>query len=229
MIIRPTRALAGLWTNASPRRCRLHALLRRRGASSSVASLHRQLYSSSSTPRAVGLAWDVETTGLPPCDIVQIAVTCTDREDEPYSSFVRYVLPSMPIHPDAERIHGISMDLLVESQARSLAVVLTELASWLDSTFGPERRLVWAAHNGKAFDEKVLRKSAAAAGCAMPRGLESSAHTVDTLHLARGALKADEAIQSHTLANLYQLAAGTALDGEHDALADAKAVATVSC
>eukprot|EP01043_Picozoa_sp_COSAG02_P001941 COSAG02_NODE_43_length_45989_cov_93.430181_12_plen_232_part_00 len=230
-MIRPARALLRLGRThgcSLDRSSRLRKLRWRGPTSARAASLHCRLYSSSPPPRAVGLAWDVETTGLPPCDIVQIAVTCADWEDEPYSSFVRYIMPSVPIHPDAERIHGISMELLVEWQAQSLAAVLTELASWLDSTFGPERRLVWAAHNGRAFDERVLRKGAVAAGCKMPRGLEASAHTVDTLHLARVALKAEKAVSSHTLENLYQLATGTSLDDAHDALADAKAVATVS-
>lgn len=179
-------------------------------------------------PRAVGLAWDLETTGYQPCEIVQIAVTCADWDDEPHSSFVRYVMPSVAIDPRAEKVHGISIPLLVEQRAQSLAVVLTELASWLDSTFGPERRLVWAAHNGKAFDQPVLRKAAAAAGCAIPRGLEASAHTVDTLLLARRTLQSDSAVGSHKLSDLYRLAAGRSLVSAHDALADAKAVATVS-
>lgn len=51
---------------------------------------------------------------------------------------------------------------------------------------------------------------------------------VDTLHLAKTALQANKTVRSHTLPDLYQLAAGVPLVAAHDALADAKAVATVS-
>lgn len=184
---------------------------------------------SDTPPRAVGLAWDVETTGYQPCEIVQIAVTCADWDDEPYSSFVRYVMPSVPIDPRAQKIHGISMELLLEQRAQTLEHVLSQLAGWLDSTFGSSRRLVWAAHNGNTFDIPVLRKCVAMEGCKMPRGLEPSAYTVDTLQLARSTLRAKGTIRSYALRDLYQLATGTPLVGAHDAHADAKAVATVSC
>jgi DNA polymerase III epsilon subunit-like protein len=189
--------------------------------------VERRRLCSGPPPRAVGLAWDLETTGYQPCDIVQIAVTCADWDDEPYSSFVRHVMPSRPIDPRAERIHGISMDLLTEVQAESIDVVLAELTSWLDHTFGPERRLVWAGHNSGTFDLPVLRKCTLAAGCSMPRGLEESAHTVDTLRLARHTLKSDEDVSSHTLEDMYRLATGMPLTDAHDALCDAKAVAAV--
>lgn len=42
-----------------------------------------------------------------------------------YPGQVRYVMPSVPIDPRAQQIHGISIELLVERQAQSLAVVLT--------------------------------------------------------------------------------------------------------
>ena len=51
---------------------------------------------------------------------------------------------------------------------------------------------------------------------------------MDTLRLAKTALQPNKTVRSHTLSDLYQLAAGAPLAGAHDALADAKAVATVS-
>ena len=90
-------------TNSSPR-CRLrqgHLRWRQAPSSARVARCpsasrppslslahDRRFATSPAVPRAVGLAWDLETTGYQPCDIVQIAVTCADWDDEPHSSFV---------------------------------------------------------------------------------------------------------------------------------------------
>lgn len=177
--------------------------------------------------RVVGLAWDLETTGFPPnCEIVQIAVTCADWDDEPHSSFVRYIMPTCKVQRGAFEIHGISKKLLVEKGAVSLAEVVGELTVWLDSTFDDDRRFVWAAHNGKVFDLPVVRRCCAAAGVALPRGLEESANTVDTLTLGR-ALSAEVCPDGASLGALFQQATGTPLEGAHDALADAKALAKV--
>ena len=178
--------------------------------------------------RAVGLAWDLETTGFQPCEIVQIAVTCADWDAEPHSSFVRFVMPTRyNIQRQAAAVHGITKTLLAEKGAALLPVMLGELAEWLDSTFGADRRFVWAAHNGQTFDLPVLRKCCAAAGAPLPRGLEESAHTVDTLPLARQVLSTDALKNGANLSALFQQATGTPLADAHDALIDAKALAKV--
>ena len=173
------------------------------------------------TGRVVGLAWDLETTGLhKDAEIVQLAVKCADWDDPEYSCFVRYVMPRGKITRQA--CHGISLELLRRERAQPLAVVLAELAEWLELNFGPQRRLVWGGHNVKTFDLPRLRRQCEAAGCDMPRSIDEN--PVDTLQLAKACLPSSGP-GGHSLGVLYEEVTGAPLVGAHDALADAEACA----
>eukprot|EP01045_Picozoa_sp_COSAG04_P008388 COSAG04_NODE_463_length_13963_cov_7.207588_7_plen_584_part_00 len=210
------------------RRCRavgMHRSLapRRPAATFRGVQRHCQCTDAAAAGRVVGLAWDLETTGLhKDAEIVQLAVKCADWDDPEYSSFVRYVMPRGKITRQAEDCHGISLELLRRERAQPLAVVLAELAEWLDLNFGPQRRLVWGGHNVKIFDLPRLRHQCEAAGCEMPRGVDE--HPVDTLQLAKACLPSSGP-GGHSLGVLVEEATGAPLVGAHDALADAEACA----
>ena len=73
---------------------------------------------------AAALAFDLETTGLPPCDVVQIAVVCANSAKADAPHFSRLVLPSREIDAKATAVHGLTRELLVARGARPFAEVL---------------------------------------------------------------------------------------------------------
>ncbi len=92
---------------------------------------------------------DTETTGLGQRDqIVQVAVI--DETGEPL--LVRLVRPTVPILPDASRVHGITADMVRDAPA--FPEVYTELTAVLK-----ERTIV--AYNAD-FDRRMLNQTCAA-------------------------------------------------------------------
>jgi len=177
-----------------------------------------------------GLVYDFETSSgdASTTEPVQLAVVCTNSRHEDPPTFIRYVLPSGEIEPGAEAVHGITKEFLVSQGARPFADVYAEMRSWLDTNFGPERPLVWTAHNGERFDEPILRRLAASSGGGT---LPDHWRFHDTLPHARGVVEKGErkwVRGAFTLSRLYSDATGgSSLDGAHDAFVDCSALATV--
>lgn len=177
------------------------------------------------------LAFDLETTGLDVnhCEIVQIAIVVANSQRG--ARFSRLVLPDGDIDPQASAVHGLTRDSLEAAGATPFAEVWQECEAWLDETMKSSTRpLVWAAHNGNRFDRPILLRCVdrATGGSACLRSPRAS--WIDTLSLARSALPGRrwEGSQGpYTLGRLYEDASGRSLDGAHDALADAEALAVV--
>lgn len=199
------------------------------------------------------LAFDLETTGLDvrTNEIVQIAIVVANSNRG--AKFSRLVLPEGRIDPGAAAVHGLTRAHLLEQGAQPFAQVWDECEQWLTDTLGSDTRpVVWAAHNGKGFDRPVLlrcvdelyrQRAAEEAGetapAQQPSPLQLSpllrsprAAWIDTLVLARKALprrsRGSDGLGPHTLSSLYRTASGgRTLEGAHDALADAEALACV--
>lgn len=120
---------------------------------------------------------DFETTGLNPHEgdcIIEIAGIKT-RGKEKIAKFEQLVNPGRPIHPEAEKISGITT-AHVTMFGKPLAKAIGEFKDFLGSA-------VLVGHNIRAFDAKFLHKHYADHG--LP-ALENS--ILDTLELARATL-----------------------------------------
>lgn len=172
-----------------------------------------------------GLVYDFETTSADPssAEAVQMAVMCVNSKLSNPPSFVRYVLPTGPIEPGAEAVHGISRELLIAQGAQPFPIVYRELREWLSTTFGDKRPLVWTAHNGHMFDEPIFRRL-------VGQSLPDHWRFYDTLLTAQevvdGGLRPWGKGQ-FTLGRLYLDATGKPLEGAHDAVVDCSALASV--
>lgn len=184
-----------------------------------------------------GLAFDLETTGLDTgsAEIVQLAIVVANSKHD--AKFSRFVLPRGDIDPGAAAVHGITKDILVQRGAQPFDAVWEECEAWCTDTFGSDRPLVWAAHNGARFDEPILRRCVHEA-TGGPSALLSAprASFVDTLKMARAGLPGRYAKHPYgvkpgpyTLGALYKDAHpdGASLENAHDALVDAQALARV--
>jgi len=185
-----------------------------------------------------GLAFDLETTGLntDEAEIVQFACVVANSRREGGASFCEFVMPQCEIDPGASAVTGITKQLLAERGARPFAEVWATFEGWLRETLVSETRpLVWSAHNGDRFDVPILRRCVRdATGGPSPLLSEPRAAFVDTLPLARAALRPRPrytrgAPGPFTLGALFERASprGGALEGAHDALVDAEALARV--
>ncbi len=58
---------------------------------------------------------DTETTGLPPCKAVEIAMTEIGEDLQVLQHWYSLIDPEIPIQSEAQAIHGISSDMLVDS------------------------------------------------------------------------------------------------------------------
>ena len=187
---------------------------------------------------AAGLAFDLETTGLDTrsAEIVQFAIVVANSQRG--AKFSRLVLPEGDIDPGAAAVHGFTREVLLDRGARPFAEVWEECEGWLRETLGETRPLVWAAHNGDAFDKPILSRCVRELGGGTSALLSSPrAAFVDTLQLARRALPKRRHSMPYkpgrpgpyTLGSLYQSAMpdGASLEGAHDALVDAEALAAV--
>ena len=183
-----------------------------------------------------GLAFDLETTGLDTgkAEIVQFAVVIANSQQG--AKFSRLVLPQGEIDPGASSVHGFTREVLVERGAQPFADVWAECESWLKETLGSDTRpLVWAAHNGFRFDKPILTRCVQEA-TGQPSALLSGPRVafVDTYGMARSAMpnrpyELPVGARPYTLGSLYESAQpdGASLEGAHDALVDAEALAQV--
>jgi DNA polymerase III epsilon subunit-like protein len=190
---------------------------------------------------AAGLAYDLETTGLDTSknEIVQFAVVVANSQRG--LKFSRLVLPEGPIDEGAAAVHGFTRSVLIDRGAKPFADVWAECEEWLLRELGSSRPLVWAAHNGASFDQPILcrcvrkveeQRTHTHAGVSSSPLRAPRAAWVDTLQLARAALPKRRppvvGLGPYTLGSLYYSASGgESLEGAHDALADADALAKV--
>ena len=191
-------------------------------ATKQVVPLERQEH-------VAALAFDLETTGLDTRtnEIVQFAVVVANSQKG--LKYQSLVLPEGEIDPGASAVHGLTREMLLASNARPFAEVWKECEDWLEHHLGSDRPLVWAAHNGRGFDVPILTRCVSDSNgpLSSPR-----ASFVDTLPMARVALpgrrRGADGLGPHTLGSLFRSATGGAtLEGAHDALADAEALAVV--
>ena len=151
---------------------------------------------------------DTETTGLGQRDqIVQVAVI--DGTGEPL--LLRLVRPTVPILPDASRVHGITAEAVRDAPA--FPKVYAELAAVLQ-----DRPIV--AYNAE-FDRKMLNQTCAAHQ--LPRFPEAPWHCA-MLRFAEYYGQWNRARQSFAWQKLSAACAllGVAPAGAHSALGDAR-------
>ena len=199
----------------------------------------RSSHAAHRTAVAAGLAFDLETTGLDTrsAEIVQFAIVVANSQRG--AKFSRLVLPEGDIDRWRRRCAWVRhSEVLLDRGARPFAEVWEECEGWLRETLGETRPLVWAAHNGDAFDKPILSRCVRELGGGTSALLSSPrAAFVDTLQLARRALPKRRHSMPYkpgrpgpyTLGSLYQSAMpdGASLEGAHDALVDAEALAAV--
>jgi len=110
---------------------------------------------------AVVLLYDLETTGLMYTTqkkekvwprIVQIAVKVIKTGE----TFDSYVDPQISIPPAATTIHGITNE--IAKLAPTFDCVIHQLFDMLSNVVCPQDKIVLMAHNGKKFDEPILRE-----------------------------------------------------------------------
>lgn len=112
----------------------------------------------------VVVSWDTETTGLKRDDqIISLGAVATIYEQSKNLSefgkltqkvigeFHEFIHTDLPI--TSEHIHHISAQVLKDANAQPFAVVLQQWQTWLRSFNKP---IILIAHNGRAFDEKIL-------------------------------------------------------------------------
>ena len=175
-----------------------------------------------------GLSWDLETTGLDTktAEIVQLAIVCVNSERN--AEFSRLVLPEGEINAHAARVHGWTKSKLLESGAVPFPVAWRECEDWLKLSFNDTRPLVWAAHNGKRFDQPILERCVQDATGSSSAALSGArAVHVDTLTMARSTLPGRSGTGSYTLGRLHSDAGAGIIADAHDALSDARALGTV--
>lgn len=158
------------------------------------------------------VVFDTETTGCSCTDeICQLAAAefVCGRLERTMNVYVR---PSCEMDPQAERIHGISMDYLEEHGVDPVDA-LRRFFDFLGSD------VLLVAHNNR-FDLRMLQQECAKFDCPFePEGVE----TCDTLALSRR-LRPD--LKSHALGNLLG-PLGVEGVNSHDALDDVLACAGV--
>jgi DNA polymerase III subunit epsilon len=161
-------------------------------------------------PRALYVAFDLETTGLSAESdrIVEIGAVKFDTSGQVLEEFERLVNPLRPSNPHARAVHGISDAEL--SLAETAEVVLPEFLEFL----GDSALTTLMAHNA-SFDAGFLGRELARLGRPMPGHA-----VVDTLAMAR---RRWPKVGGHKLDYLARRL-GLDPDGPHRALADARRV-----
>lgn len=156
-------------------------------------------------PPATRVFWDLETTDrVATSRIVSIGwATCYDSPTE------LLVLPAEESTPSALQVHCWTRDALARHGALSVEAQLGAFFERL-LALGP---VVLCAHNGKAFDTRVLRSEMARANLHLPPNVVGF---VDTLHWLRSTV----GIRPTGLDHLVRLAGGSER-GVHSAGQDA--------
>lgn len=131
--------------------------------------------------------YDTETTGVKAENDKIIEIAAYDPEND--KSFVSFICPSIPIPPEASRIHHITDDMVKD------APTFKEVGqSFIDFCSG---NTVLIAHNNDAFDKLFLEKEYERAGLQMP-----SWHFIDSLKWAR---KYRPDLPKHSLQHLREV------------------------
>jgi len=201
-------------------------VLRSRSSTTSLAAAQAAV--AGQQEAVAGLSFDLETTGLliDKAEIVQLAIVCVNSKNG--AEFSRLVYPEGEIDQGASDVHGWTKAKLRAHGAVPFRDAWMECEAWMDATFNATRPLVWAAHNGRKFDRPILERCVRDALGAPSLALsgERAVH-VDTLSMARAALPGRSGPGSYTLGRLHADADAGSIEAAHDALADARALATV--
>lgn len=104
--------------------------------------------------------WDTETTGLSVTDddIISLGgVLCTYEGGafRKIAEFHKFVFTARRIDPEAEKVHHISNSKL-RSEPKFFEVINELRAFLIRHQPEPMARLIWLAHNGSKFDERIL-------------------------------------------------------------------------
>lgn len=106
---------------------------------------------------------DTETTGLPPCDVVELCILRTafgvDFAETPENVYLVRVRPTRPIHPKARELHGIGFVHVAQCPTWDLHPG-PSVARWMAGA-------VPLAYNA-AFDYGVIRDANRAIGAEVP-------------------------------------------------------------
>lgn len=201
-------------------------VLRSRSSTTSLAAAQAAV--AGQQEAVAGLSFDLETTGLliGKAEIVQLAIVCVNSKNG--AEFSRLVYPEGEIDQGASDVHGWTKAKLRAHGALPFRDAWTECEAWIDATFNATRPLVWAAHNGRRFDRPILERCVldALGTPSLALSGERAVH-VDTLAMARAALPGRSGPGSYTLGRLHADADAGSIEAAHDALADARALATV--
>ncbi len=194
--------------------------------------------------RCVFVAWDLETTGPDPT-VDQIVQLGAMRQGEAFQTLVRPSHAKMTA--GAQATHGIPASRLScepffpEAWRAFLAFLqrgLAEAEAEAEAEGGGGLHLVLVGHNSWVFDDAVvaaelrgagLLGSLAALAAARPGGV--AVWSADTLPAARAARACGELQSAGArlgLGAVFEFYERRALDGAHDALADARAVFAVA-
>lgn len=192
------------------------------------------------------IAYDLETTGPNPkhCEVVQFGAVCANcgpavptiswaqargggtadgagAKQPPH--FVSLVMPKGQISQESYSIHGYHINALIALKATPFHKMWSQFVDFIFEEFGRERPLVFCAHSGTYFDHVILRREVQLAGLTIPKHWMF----VDTLPIARQVFFGRSGKGSFTLGRLYSDLRGEDLEGAHDALVDATALAHV--
>ena len=158
------------------------------------------------------VAFDTETTGCSRYDEICQIAAAEYACGELTRTFSAYICPTCEINPQAESVHGLSIDFLSEN-----GLTPEDAIRRFFEFLGNDALLV--AHNNK-FDMRMLNQECEKFGlCFAPNGIK----TCDTLALARHLLPN---LDCHALSRLIDV---LGIDGanSHDALDDAQACANL--
>ncbi|KAH3733454.1 DNA polymerase III subunit epsilon-like [Dreissena polymorpha] len=161
---------------------------------------------------------DLETTDLIHGSLMPHITQIAVKEKETGVSFSVYVMPKMPITPNATRLTGICVDFKGDMLVNGKRVeyvsahrALTQLRTWLKQF----KNVVLVAHNGKAFDFPILM-SALKNNKMVKSFLSSVTGFVDSLEVFRNKYPGR---RSYKQVDLARKLLGTTYN-EHNAIAD---------
>lgn len=123
------------------------------------------------------VAWDLETTDLlRPNKLTEIISIGWYSDENVYGEV--YAMPTIPIEPGAESVHGLNVTTLTQ---RGAGTIPEAIAAFLDALKAINDNVVLVAHNGVRFDEILLRQALRVHSLFLP---DNVVGFLDTIHLA---------------------------------------------
>ena len=177
---------------------------------------------------AVVIAIDLETTGLSAQydEIIQIGAKVTGSSDQ---TFNRYVLPdTRELSPKIEKLTGITMSFLQE-QGHSFVEAYADFKSWVAHVRAshPEKKIILAAHNGRAFDFKFIHHQVRRSDWLADASIDALIDTMELLRELRDSQRYNTGIkpgQSLKLGSVFSFVSGVEAVDLHNAMSDVLAL-----